>query len=47
MLAADPANMAHFLDAVESEYRTMEAFVVSLGIDPATVTSLRDALLEP
>jgi protein-tyrosine phosphatase len=47
MLAADPANMAHFLDAVESEYRTMEAFVVSLGVDPATVTSLRDALLEP
>jgi protein-tyrosine phosphatase len=46
MLAADPGNMARFLDAVESQYGSMETFVASLGIEEATVGRLRDALLE-
>jgi protein-tyrosine phosphatase len=46
MLAAEPANMARFLAAVESQYGSMDTFVASLGIEEVTVGRLRDALLE-
>jgi protein-tyrosine phosphatase len=46
MLGADPTNMTHFLDTVESEYGSMAVFVASLGVADDTVAGLRSALLE-
>jgi protein-tyrosine phosphatase len=45
MLGAAPDNMARFLDAVESRYESMGAFVATLGVQPATIERLRAALL--
>jgi protein-tyrosine phosphatase len=45
MLGAHPDNMARFLEAVESRYDSMSAFVGTLGVEPATIERLRAALL--
>jgi protein-tyrosine phosphatase len=45
MLGAAPDNMARFLDAVESRFESMGAFVGTLGVQPATIERLRVALL--
>jgi protein-tyrosine phosphatase len=44
---SDPATMRSFLAYLDQEFGGAEGWAVAGGLSPATVTALRDALLEP
>ncbi len=46
-LAAPPQAMAQVLDDVIAAHGSIEAFLVGIGVTPATLAALRAALLEP
>lgn len=45
-LAAHPASIRGVLDEVRARHGSIDAYVASLGVTPAVVAGLRDALLE-